>query len=290
MAKKSINRPPQARNLSPSDLGSAIIKINRRIKELENFDVNSIEEEYDAGANALRTKINNSIADIFGRDTGEFFDYGVDSLNDLPFIVGRGSLQVSTVRRSYQKGIKDAVTKLKSLKDTLQEKLEDCNTVETETRHQSGKTLPKNRRVFVVHGHDGQSKEQVARFLEKLELEPIILHEQPNKGRTIIEKLEGHSIVDYAIVLLTPDDLGHPVDEPENVKHRARQNVIMELGLFIGSLGRNRVCALYKGELELPSDYDGVVYQRMDEGDGWKLPLAREIKEAGIEIDLNKAL
>ncbi len=147
-----------------------------------------------------------------------------------------------------------------------------------------------SNRIFVVHGHDGEMKESVARTLGRIDLEPIILHEQPNRGLTIIEKCEDNSNVDFAVVLLSPDDKGCPKsDFPKGAKPRARQNVIFELGFFIGKLGRNRVAALYRGEdIEIPSDYDGVVYIPYDTSDGWKLKLVRELKECGYDIDMNK--
>lgn len=144
--------------------------------------------------------------------------------------------------------------------------------------------------VFIVHGHDSEAKLEIARFLEKLRLNPIILHELPDKGRTIIEKFEANTNVCFAIVLLTPDDIGHPRDDASKAKPRARQNVILELGFFVGRLGRHRVCALRKGDIEIPTDYSGVLYKTLDEQGGWKFELAREIKQAGIEIDVNRAL
>jgi predicted nucleotide-binding protein len=102
------------------------------------------------------------------------------------------------------------------------------------------------KRVFIVHGHASEAKESLARFLERVGLEPIILHEQPNSGRTIIEKFEVYADVGFAVVLLTPDDVGAPKDAPTELKPRARQNVIAELGYFYGKLSRHRVCALYK--------------------------------------------
>ncbi|MBI5303452.1 MAG: nucleotide-binding protein [Chloroflexi bacterium] len=145
-------------------------------------------------------------------------------------------------------------------------------------------------KVFIVHGHDEAAKESAARFVEKLGLEAIILHEQPNAGRTIIEKFEDHSNVGFAIVLLTPDDVGSPKDKSSETKPRARQNVILELGYFMGKLGRGRVCALYKEDVDIPSDYKGVAYISMDSAGAWRMALAKEIKNAGIEIDLNKVL
>ena len=149
-------------------------------------------------------------------------------------------------------------------------------------------TLPTSNKVFIVHGHDGEARETVARFLEKMGLQAIILHEQANQGRTVIEKVEANSDVGFAVVLLTPDDLGCAnggVPEP-----RARQNVLLELGYFIGRLGRAKVCALKRGELEIPSDFAGIVWEKMDSGNGWKLALVRELKAAGHDVDLNKAV
>lgn len=149
--------------------------------------------------------------------------------------------------------------------------------------------LSDSTKVFVVHGHDEAAKQAVARFIEKLDLTPVILHEQPNEGRTIIEKFEDHSDVCFAVVLMTPDDIGALAEEEDKLKPRARQNVILEFGFFLGKLGRKRVCALYK-DVEIPSDYKGVLFIPMDKNNGWQLSLAKEIKAVGIEIDLNKVM
>ena len=143
------------------------------------------------------------------------------------------------------------------------------------------------REVFVVHGHDAAVKESVARFIERLRLEPIILHEYADQGRTIIEKfLECSRVVGYAVVLLTPDDTGTAAGSVE-LKPRARQNVILELGYFIGVLGRRHVCALKAPGVEVPSDLDGVLYVELDAAGGWKMRLAKEMKAAGLDVDLN---
>lgn len=143
--------------------------------------------------------------------------------------------------------------------------------------------------IFIVHGRDDGTKETVARFVEKLGLKATILHEQPSGGQTIIEKLEKYADnVGFAIVLLTPDDIGALKDEiKDESKPRARQNVVFELGYFMGKLGRNRVCPLLKEKIENPSDIDGVVYVPMDGGD-WKLKLGQEMKNAGFPVDMNK--
>ena len=140
-------------------------------------------------------------------------------------------------------------------------------------------------RVFIVHGHDVAAKEQVARFVQQLGLEPVILHEQPNFGRSIIEKLELNSNVDFVVVLLTPDDLGKRASTDDEFSSRARQNVWFELGYFIGKLGRHRVCALHKHPVEILSDYFGVIYIPIDTGDSWRLALARELKAASMPIN-----
>jgi len=145
---------------------------------------------------------------------------------------------------------------------------------------------PQNRKVFIVHGHDEGAREKVARFLEKIDFEAIILHERANQGRTIIEKFEANSDVGFAVVLLTADDEGGKVGEAH--QRRARQNVLLEWGYFIGKLGRERVCALKSGNLELPSDIVGVVWEPMDEHRAWKGKLAKELHAAGYEIAWQK--
>jgi len=147
---------------------------------------------------------------------------------------------------------------------------------------------PAARKVFIVHGHDEGTRESVARFLEQLQFDPIILHEQANRGRTIIEKIEAHGDVGFAVILLTPDDIGSVKDGAP--QPRARQNVLLELGYFIGRLGRSRVCALKRGDVEVPSDFGGVVYETFDAGGGWKKALSRELQDAGFDIDWNVAM
>jgi predicted nucleotide-binding protein len=142
-----------------------------------------------------------------------------------------------------------------------------------------------SQRVFVVHGHDHGLKNTVARFLEHCGLAAIILHEQPDQGLTIIEKFSHHSDVSFAVVLLTGDDIGNPKGSPKR-KARARQNVIFELGFFIGKLGRSRVSALYEEGVELPSDLHGVLYTAIDEHESWKYKLAKELRAAGLSVNL----
>lgn len=144
-------------------------------------------------------------------------------------------------------------------------------------------------KVFIVHGRDDAPKYELAHFLSRIGLEPVILHEVYNAGRTIITKFqEVASQVEFAIVLMTPDDVGGLKDG--TLRHRARQNVIFELGFFLGKLSPSRVCALVKGDLETPSDYDGVVFVPFDDHGGWKVNLMREFKAAGIPYDAHGAI
>ena len=145
------------------------------------------------------------------------------------------------------------------------------------------------RKAFVVHGHDEGAREAVARFLERIGFEAIILHERPNKGRTLITKFSEEAAgVGFAVVLITPDDPGK-AERAVDLGPRARQNVVFELGFFIGKLGPERVVAVVKGDVELPSDYDGVLYVSLDKED-WQNKLGMELQAAGFEFDWNKVM
>lgn len=139
-------------------------------------------------------------------------------------------------------------------------------------------------KVFIVHGHDGELKSEVARLIEKQGIEAIILNEQTNSGQTIIEKLENNSNVSSAICLFTPDDIGNKAEE-ENMNPRARQNVVFETGYFMGKLGRNRIVILANEGVELPSDLSGVVYTNKNY---WQIETLKELKAMGFNIDFNK--
>lgn len=141
-------------------------------------------------------------------------------------------------------------------------------------------------RVFIVHGHDEDAKRETEQHVRELGLTPIILHDQPNKGRTIIEKFESHSEVAFAIILITPDDLGGANTPGMDLllRPRARQNVILELGFFIARLGRERVSTLVRGDVETPSDYHGVVYIPMDTQGTWKSQMETELRAADLPL------
>lgn len=145
------------------------------------------------------------------------------------------------------------------------------------------------RSVFIVHGHDNSTKVDVARTVHLLTGEnPIILHEKPNQGRTLIEKFEGHAAeAGFVVVLATADDVGRTKSADED-RPRARQNVVFEWGFFVGALGRDKVAVVYEEGVELPSDILGVAYIPLGTGDQWKHDLAREMRTAGIDADSNR--
>lgn len=180
-------------------------------------------------------------------------------------------------------GLGDAVAMLRAFVEDLEESEGSSESSEPPSQSVLG------NKVFVVHGHDDALREQVARLLERLGLEPVILHEHPDRGRTIIEKFEDHAFeVGYAVVLLTPDDFVREDDDPEwpLEPNQARQNVILELGYFMGKLGRARTAAIYARGARLPSDIHGLIYIAAD--DNWQLRLAKEMREAGLSVDLNR--
>jgi predicted nucleotide-binding protein len=172
-------------------------------------------------------------------------------------------------------------SKISHLEDTIR------TLVATPSQAASASSGTPGQNVFLVHGRNEGVKETVARFLEKLGTVAIILQEQPNEGRTVIEKFEDFSEAGYAVVLMTGDDVGSVSGDPAQ-RFRARQNVVFELGYFVAKIGRSRICVLYQEGVEIPSDFSGVLYVKLDQEGGWRLNLARELKTAGIRVDLNK--
>lgn len=144
-------------------------------------------------------------------------------------------------------------------------------------------------KIFISYGQDKEAKTTVAKFVESLGLKPVILDQQSSKGQTIIDRFEEQADeAGFAIVLLTPDDVGSSKATGKR-KLRARQNVIFELGYLLGGLGNQRVCALYKEGVELPSGIRDVVYVPMDSNNDWKLKLSQGMRKAGLPIDMSWA-
>lgn len=195
------------------------------------------------------------------------------------------------VPKSPAEELKDFIEDVKNKVNNLRQLVAKVGIMKTEISESvlSINPLVNSNKVFIVHGHNNEIKVNVARTIEKLGLEAIILHEQANSGKTVIEKFEEFADVSFAIVLLTDDDLGKS-KKGDDLNNRARQNVILELGYFIGKLTRNKVCPLYIPGVELPSDLLGLLYIELDTEESWKFKLAKELKAAGLDIDVNKIL
>lgn len=230
-----------------------------------------------------------SIAELYARKFfGKDNDY-VRRIRNVSFVPMFFPSNGVTEEHCWNEGKKE----LKNIIITMKRELElDDNDVIATSIHSVKEN--KTQDIFIVHGHDEAMKFEVARVLEKLDYHPVILHEQPDRGRNVLTKLiEESDNCGFAIVLLSPDDYGYSKEENETCKKlRARQNVILELGYFIGKLQSNRVVALYKdaSNFEIPSDFVGTLYKKYDSNGSWKLELAKELKAAGFEIDMNKLI
>ena len=227
------------------------------------------------------------ITNIFGTDSRHINDFkSVDYIGTISIFYPKSDREA---REDYLSGLECAQAVLDSMINEIDEFWEDESSGIRYPSTRSG-TLLNTREVFVIHGRDNGARQMVARFLEKMDLTPVILDEESNQGQTIIEKFEKHAAVRFALALLTPDDIGSLCGEENNLKPRARQNVIFEFGYFIGRLGREHVCALTKGNVEIPTDYAGVLYIPLDDDGGWKMRLVKEFKNCGLDVDANKAL
>jgi predicted nucleotide-binding protein len=272
---------------------AGVDRLKRRIADLEAFDTNSIARAYDPRITALEKSIDETLQRVFGARTIELSRYR--DAAKLHQDWGVASLYSSKGQEAPASELQQEFSRLKDKSHALLSQavngLEEDIAERASAPVRAFSTAPQKalqRKVFIVHGHEGEPREAVAGFLRKIDFTPVILHEQTNQGRTIVEKFEDHSDVDFAVVLLTPDDVGGPKGEAQ--RPRARQNVILELGYFIGKLSRKNVCVIKSGDLEIPSDVFGVVWTDFDSHGAWKAALARELESAGHAIDWNKAM
>ena len=296
--------PPQSVHLSVDQMVRGAQRIERLIGDIEAFDVITLTKRFGPEVQALETRIEGVLESVFGHDTVLYKRYAPAKRLDTGTIQVRSSWieargggygmhdELGEARGYVTEGKTRSTSLLREAVAWLNDEIAAAEPVIASPLNQA---LPSSSayssKVFIVHGHDGAAKHEVARFLGTLDLEAIILHEQANEGRTIIEKVEAYGgEAGFAIVLLTPDDEG--ARRGEVSRPRPRQNVVMELGFFIGKLGRGRVCALKsKGDMDLPSDILGIVWEEFEpDGQGWKMSLARELKAAGYPIDWNKVM
>lgn len=283
---------PQVQNVTPlltisnADLKTAILERVDIGNELLKRDVNT-EEEYEK----------------LKRDYRLWSDYNFEYLKQV-FNVAENEYRESYNQAGFhflgQRGVVQN-NPIQTQKNLIKYKLEDLESLLAKSGLLKSQLSPNNlvntsnlnkstamNEVFIVHGHDDLAKISTARFIEKLGLRPIILHEQSNSGNTIIEKIEEYSNVGFGIVLYTQCDIGAKKGNENNLQPRARQNVVFEHGYLIGKIGRQNVCALVKGEVEIPNDISGIVYVKMDEDESWHLKLAKELRSSGYDIDMNK--
>jgi predicted nucleotide-binding protein len=282
MAKRTPEqkRPAQLTNQQKSD---AIRRIEQRIAELRALNIDDITRGNDARITVLENKLDRLLVDTFGADTLDYDRYGdIQRLDRSTYSIA-GPLDPMEIQQGVREGVTYAIAELEAIADDFRADLQ------TQSAHVETSTAPLPKKVFVVHGHDDGTRESVARFVEKLGFEAIILHERANRGRTIITKFrEEAEGVGFAVVLMTPDDVGKAKSSPD-LNPRARQNVVFELGFFIGALRPERVAALVRGNIERPSDFDGVVYISLDQAD-WRTRLGTELKAAGFNVDWNKVM
>ena len=241
-------------------------KIQKYLKEIETLIKNHCTAS-DVTFQTWRNNVEILIARKFGQDSLEHKKF-----NRLTFFNLRDDIDQSTVCR---RGLLIA-------KGMLETYLEDEDGgIE---RRQLAKPCTKgSKRIFIVHGHDGELKEAVARIIEKQNIEAVILSEKANQGKTIIEKFENYTDVGGAICLFTADDVGSEKNAA-STKVRARQNVVFETGYFMGKLGRDHIVLLADEEVEMPSDLSGVVYTNTN---NWQFDLLKELKAMGYTIDFN---
>ena len=257
-------------------------------QQLRNKEIRSDDELEKARAESEKWSDYNKTLLLRLFDNTSVAEYDYTNFDDFPGFISYKPIPISEKFGYYQKGMDSSINSLESIRDRLA--LYD-ELSETSQRTSDNEGISDNStrifgdEVFIVHGHDEAAKHAVARFVEGLDLKVIILDEQVSRGQTIIEKLEQEaSNAGFAIVLLTPDDMGAPKDKLDELKPRARQNVVLELGYFLRGLGRERVCVLHKEEVELPSDIHGIVYVPMDGYDGWQNKLRQEIEHAGLPV------
>jgi len=263
---------------------TAISRIQRCIRELQDFDPTTVRDRSDPRIGSLEASIKHVLTQAFSGES-ERRPYEAAASLDRAAISYAAKTPLEEVVQGLIQGKEQAIALLNRAITALEDKIADLGI----SQEPAVVPVEFSKDVFIVHGHDDPAKTEVAHLIERAGLNAVILHEKPNAGRTIIEKFEAHGgSSGFAVVLLTPDDVGGP--NRGDLRPRARQNVIGEMFWFAGKLGRGRICALKKGDLEIPTDFAGVVYTDIDDRGAWKADLLRELETAGYAVDWRKAL
>jgi predicted nucleotide-binding protein len=274
--------------LDDRQIRAAIARLHRRLRDLDAFQPSQVKSRQDPNIDALEAGVREAVTSAFGHDTPEVRPYIVAAnIDTAPIKSVRGTPHQDVIA-GLEHGKSRAIALLGQAIRSLEERLSDQHVAQR--LNSTDQLITKKRDIFIVHGHDSEAKKDVARVIERAGLNAVVLHEQTNGGRTIIEKFEKHGgSAGFAVVLLTPDDVGGT--DHSNLRPRARQNVIGEMYWFAAKLGRSCVCALKKGDIEIPSDFAGVIYTEMDDRGAWKSDLLRELQSAGYDgLDWAKAL
>jgi len=252
-----------------------ITLLERLLNEAKDLNV---PDSDDPAFKAWRHSLERALVRIYGEKSNEVKHFRGLRFFYQAFMMSLGSDYSQEHRKAFRRDMEIAVRTIQSYVDELKRDQDSSSEHEA-----SGAKRPSGNNVFIIHGRDLVFAEAVARFVVKRGLEDVILHEQPNKGRTIIEKFEQHALpCAFAIAIFTGDDEGRLRNGDNPLQPRARQNVVLELGYFVGALGRDRVAVLHHPDVELPSDFDGVLYIPIN-GD-WRGKLGQELDAAGIGL------
>ena len=291
-------QPPEDRLLTVDDMRNGIARLQLRLDELKALDPRSVTNYQSSPIVSLETGIEQTLGALFGQGTPKFKLYrAACDLEPAPVLTitpswiaargggGRNGVNVHELQQDIAERKQRAVALLEQAIKGLEEEIayrgEEVPQVAATA---IAKPQPSNK-VFLVHGHDSTTLNAVALFLRAIGLDPIILRQRPNGGRHLLTKFREESEgASFAVVLMTPDDEGGIAGKTE--RHlRPRQNVVFELGFFIGRLGPANVVALMKGNVEKPSDFDGIGYIEFDGSGRWKTELARELHHAGVPFN-----
>lgn len=263
----------------------ALELLQKRIDELDSLPQRTIKNDDLSEFNKWKLSAKATIENIF-------FDTKYLDFEKIRYIImSLNYISDSQKIEAHNNGLKKAKGMIESFIKEIEEFWEDENIVEVkqpkliiEQPILKQIKKEKSKDIFIVHGHDDGLVAKVQLFLQKLSLNGIVLHEQANLGKVILEKLEHYTNVDFAIVLYTPCDLGKAKND-EELKARARQNVVFEHGYLIGKLGRENVAFLVDGNIETPGDISGAVYSSIT--NHWQFDILKELKAVGYDVNAN---
>ncbi|WP_449410509.1 TIR domain-containing protein [Methylobacterium komagatae] len=227
---------------------------------------------------AWSNRVSVIVKQLFDKDSAP---YKLVTMAEALRLTGNGEDRFSAVHSYYIDALRLGI---ESMKQDIYGEIVDSSVKAVAPKAQSNK-------VFIVHGHDDKSKQDLEILLREFGLDPIVLHRKADGGRTLIEKFEQYSDVGYAFVIMTPDEIAYLSkdadleDANRRKEYRARPNVIFEFGFFVGRLGRSRTCCILKGDVAVPSDLNGLVYKKFNISvEEIAYALQKELKEAGYKL------